>query len=322
MSKEMTMTDQKQLSRDIIKAFKTKVIHHPAYCAVLEAIENTHAMSGIEGTGMLLLGTPGVGKTTSLEKYIERYMVIYGETESDTKTSYPIVKISIPSKPTIKGVIIKILNAVEHPDLTGSQAQLEVRLSRFIKTQDVEMLIFDECQHLLKEQAQISTRNVVNFIKTLMDDHQLAVIMAGIPEAKHSIIQFEELYQRFTAEHIELHPFSTEDTEERQRFCGYLNACRSILESMDVKTIDLATETMQERIELATQGLPRLINRLLVKAITLGDLNKTLNLNDFIQAYSKAQLNRELGLFNPFSAQPAKVSEKLKTLREKMGKRT
>ncbi|WP_417227900.1 TniB family NTP-binding protein [Amphritea sp.] len=303
--------DQKQRRLKIIKALKLHTIQYEMHLSVLKAIGNTHDMSGTEGSGMLLLGMPGVGKTRTIEKYIETYMKGYGETESDTLTLCPIVKISIPSKPTVKGLIIKILNTVGHPALSGSEAQLDARLGCFIQKQGVEMLIFDECQHLLKEQAQVITRNVVNYIKTLMDEHKLAIVMSGLPEAKSSITQFEELYQRFTAEHIELRPFSLQSKEDQWQFSGYLNTYKRILKESGIVTIDLSSKPMQERIMLATQGVPRLINRLLEKVLSVGDLDKTLGINDFVQAYNKAQLNPDLGTFNPFKADIIKVRDRL-----------
>ena len=61
----------------------------------------------------------------------------------------------------------------------------------------VELLIFDEFQHFLRDQAKSNTRGVVNHIKLMMDQHKLAVVMAGTPAGYRSIAQHDELYQRF-----------------------------------------------------------------------------------------------------------------------------
>ena len=303
--------------RELRKHFRSKVIPHPMFKEALEAMRDTQDMYGEVGTGMLLLGLPGLGKTTIIEKHIRDFLSESGFAVTDILTERPVFKVEMPANPTIKGVLDKIIRAMGQEPFSGTQTVMEAQLNTIIKEQKVQMIIFDECQHLLREQAQVKTRNVINFIKLLMDINKLAVVMAGTPDAAATIVKHEELDQRFTYQQVNLKPFSVNQQEDRETFSAYLNANRRILLDVEVKIIDLTSDHMLARMILATMGRPRLINRLFDRAIQLADLSKTINMPDFEQAYAKTQLNKELGKFNPFSAPPNKVFDKVEALQRK-----
>lgn len=317
MYKQVDMKPSFANHRELRKHFRSKVIPHPIFKDALDAIRDTQDMYGEVGTGMLLLGLPGLGKTTIIEKYIRDVLKEYGITEFDTRSERPVFKVEMPANPTIKGVLDKIIRAMGQEPYSGTQTVMEAQLNEIIANQKVQMIIFDECQHLLREQAQVKTRNVINFIKLLMDINKLAVVMAGTPDAASTIVKHEELDQRFTYRQVDLHPFSVNEKKDRETFSAYLNANRRILIDVGVNIIDLTSDHMLARMVLATMGRPRLINRLLDRAIQLADLSKTINMPDFEQAYAKTQLNKELGKFNPFSAPPKQVFAKLETLQAK-----
>lgn len=294
--------------------FLSKTIRHPQFEKALEAIAETHAMTGTQGTGMILTGMPGTGKTTILKRYVKTSLEVRDDIESDTLTKLPIIRVVIPPKPTIISLIKTILYKVDHIAPKGTEADLRERLAVLVDEQEVELIIFDEFQHLLREQAQISTRNVLNFIKVFMDECNLAVIMAGLPKGYDAISEFEELDERLSFEQFHLQPLALIDGVLSTDFTEYMATCERILEDAGVKTVSLSSETMLKRIHLATQGKVRLISRLFIKVLQNSDLSSRLVLEDYARAYDRARLNRKLGAFNPFRAQNNKVLEKLKKL--------
>lgn len=296
------------------KYFLSKTINTAVVADAVARIHTTHAMAGVQGAGMLVLGDPGLGKTTILNTYVERFYSANQNLESDTLTLRPVVKISIPSRPTIKGIITKILDELGHPNSKGTQGQLELRLGAVIRNQGVQLLIFDEFQHLLREQADTSTRHVVNFIKVLMDDYKLAVVMAGLEKALDAISQHEELYQRFTYEQVYLRAFQLSTTQGVKEFGRYLNSTQRILEDAGIDIVQLTSEAMMQRLYLATRGIPRFITRLILRVLEDNDLSRRITVDDFREVYGRLRLNRELGTtYNPFAGSS---SEKL---REKSG---
>ena len=292
--------------------FLSKTIKTESFNDAVESIEATHDMYGTIGSGMILYGEPGVGKSAILETYKSSYLASCKNLETEELTRVPIIKISIPAMPTINSLIIEMLEAVEHPRLDGSQSKLNIRIREFIKNQGVELLIFDEFQHLLREQAQKSTSNVLNYIKTLMDDTKVAVVMAGISKGRKAIKEYDELYQRMTFEQAEIKPYNLKLKSSCSEFVDFMQTIELILADAGVKIISLTNKTMLQRVWLASNGRIRLIERLIAKVLEKTDLTKTVNISHFERIYEKNKMNPKLGdTFNPFSVNDkAKLQEK------------
>lgn len=289
------------LNKLLIHEFNNKTIIHEKLEHSIKAISNTHDLYGSEGAGMLLLGPSGVGKTKIIETYIKRYMNAYQELETPNLSKKPILSIRVPATPTVKGLIEKLLSAADHPAPTSSTvSKLEKRLSTLIKNQEVSLIILDEFQHMLRSQAQKSTRATLNFIKVLMDEHKLAVVMSGLPEALEAIRGYEELYQRFSHEHVRLFPFSSKTTHELNHLGKYLESCENILRGIGVQVAPLSSNENINRMLLATEGKARNINRIIVKAIQASKKESVLTITDFANAYNESPTNPNLGKFNPF----------------------
>lgn len=294
--------------------FVSKTIKTQSFKEAVESIEATHNMYGAIASGMILYGEPGVGKSAILETYVSSYLASCENLETDELTRVPIIKINIPSRPTINSLIVELLEEAGHTELSGTQSKLNIRLREFIKSQGVELLIFDEFQHLLREQAQISTRNVLNYIKTLMDETKVAVIMAGIPEGRKAIKDYGELFQRMTFEQAEIKPYNLKLKDACSEFVDLMQTIELILADAGIKIISLTNKTILQRVFLATGGRIRLIERLIAKVLETSDLTKTVNISDFERVYERNKMNPELNdKFNPFS-----VSDKA-ILQEKAG---
>ena len=283
--------------------FLSERIQHDQFRSVLDAIGDTHATGMGDARGMLLLGDTGIGKTTVAKAYVDKYISECGSLVTSEGSKKPILYISIPSDATTIGILTKLLNALEHEDcMSGTQARLMHRFMKAAKTAGVEMIILDEFQHLLRNQAQKRTRQAANAIKTLHDDLNIPIVMIGLPESLDVVAAHPELYRRFTYEQIELKPFALETDAEIESFANYMKSCASILMKVDVKTSKLWSDAMLYRIHVATEGKPALISRLFEKILQKTDLSETLKKDHFAKVYPGMRLVPELGVFNPFSA--------------------
>jgi len=303
----MTAPDPKSA---IVEFANWRTRHERFQNAVVE-IGHTHAMHGTGGAGMLLMGMPGLGKSSILASYIKHHLRARDDLETVDGSKEPIILVSVPAEPTLKTMIQEIILASGYQgSIKGTIGELKQKLDELIVQRGVEMLVIDEFQHFLREQAKSNTRGVVNHIKLLMDKHKLAVIMAGTPPGYRSIAQFEELYQRFAHRQIRLKPFRIDSPEELQVFGNYVNACAQFLHRHDIKTIRLANDKMLFRLFLATKGIPRLISHLLMTAIEGAEPGSRITMDDLSRAFGRSSLNPELDSFDPFKAPMEKVAER------------
>lgn len=283
--------------------FLDQRIQHDQFLTVLEAIGDTHATHMAQARGMLLLGDTGTGKTTVADTYISKYLQECDSLESDELTKKPILKISIPSDATTIGILTKLLNELNHEDcVTGTLSRLMHRFMKAAKAYGVEMVILDEFQHLLRNQAQKRTRQAANAIKTLHDDLNIPIVMIGMPESRQVIEAHSELYRRFTYEQIELVPFSLDTEGETENFRSYIKSCALTLLESEVKTVKLWSDSMLLRIHVASRGKAALISRIFERVLQKTDLSTQLKREHFAAVYSGMRLVPELKAFNPFSA--------------------
>jgi len=294
----------------VAREFYFTTLNHKVFEQGLEAMKTTHAMSGLEGTGMIIEGEPGLGKTTLLNKYVRD---IYAEPEyqrTDELTPLPILKIRIPGRPTIPRVIEKLLLTSNHIQATARKtSSLESRLHQLIHHQRVEMIIFDEYQHLLRSEAY--TNDTLNFIKTLADDYKLAVVFAGLPKGRPILESRPELRERMSFEQVLFKPFNVKTKESSIEYAKYIKGLEEKIYSVGVDCCPLASGDMLPRLLLATQGKPRFINRLLMRLLIQHKECKSIKATDFARVFSNVPFNSHLGKFNPFSAKMDKVILKI-----------
>jgi len=291
-------------------AFARWRTQHDRFLEARDDIQRTHAMSGVEGIGMLLMGIPGLGKSSILESYIKTHREGRDDLESLERSKEPIILVSVPAEPTLKTLVQEILLASDYEgSIKGTVGELKQKLNELIQERGVELLILDEFQHFLRDQAKSNTRGVVNHIKLMMDKHKLAVVMAGTPAGYQSIAQHDELYQRFAQRQTRLIPFQINSKEGLHAFGSYLRAVTKFLQLQGVQLTPLANKEMMLRVYVATKGIPRLIAGLIKMALESAKQGEVITLQDLANGFSKTSMNPELKNFNPFLASYERVQE-------------
>lgn len=301
-----------------VTAFFDATFSHKQFKAGLNALEETRQMSGIDSTGLIIKGIPGVGKSTLLNTFTKRIYQQSCYQPTDIMTPLPVLKTRVPGRPTIPRLIEKILQGASAfmPPMKRTDS-LERRLHQLIIHQGVEMIILDEFQHFLHKNSPRSVTNpTINFIKTLADDYQLSFCFTGLPDLANVLDNFEEIKDRMGINEVVLAPFSIENNVNRDDMNTFLNSMFNKVESLGIDCTSLNKENrdrdfLLKQFVFATRGKSRHISRLIGKSLFKVQPGQALTLNHLKETYSKSTAINCGSVFNPFSAKELQVEKEL-----------
>lgn len=308
-----------------IRAFYHATINHNAFERAVSVLHENFQMGllgGTDGIGCIIDGLPGVGKTLALETFIGDIYALEHYQPTKELIKLPILKIRVPGRPTVNRVAEKLLyNGVHVSPSSRKTDSILVKLYRMIEYQQVRMIIFDEFQHLLRRYAQVSTGDVVTFMKVLIDDLGLSVVFSGSSEGIDYLKNFPELEQRVCIERVTLTPFNVATTENNKDFIAFIKSIDEKLAELGFSIIPLSDQDMLIRLLLATRGIPRFISRLLLKTLIRNQNKLVISKKDIGSVYQTMCINEHLGKFDPFEAKLSVVESKylayIKSLQKK-----
>lgn len=268
-----------------------------------EAISTIDSMNN--SRGFSVVGPSGVGKTT-LASLLQS---IYPSQRTHEGLEQQIIYCSVPPKPTLKGLALSLLSALNDPfDGVISQKRgrnverdLTARCFKLIQECKVRAIIFDECQHLTKKPDSENTYLATDWLKTLMDNTKVVVIVMGLDSTIQLFQQNEQLARRFSST-IKLRRFDWFENESRSEFLGVLHAFQENLPQFEFPV--LTGPEMSFRFYSATGGLLAYIAKLLNQAILDAnhDKRKVIDIKHLMAAYENTM---RVGSFdtaeNPFS---------------------
>lgn len=299
-----------------VKALYFKTYRHDAFNDALENLHETFAMSGLDSTGCLLIGEPGVGKSRLLRFFTTEIYSLPQYQPTDELTPLPILSIRVPGKPTINRVLEKLLECAGHlaPPARSSESAT-IRLNRLIVSLGVKMIILDEFQHLLRRHATIRTADVMKFLKVLMDEHGLAIVFAGHHESLELLDEHPDVKQRFEFAQAELVPFSlnAKGHGNVKEFASYLANIQENFKRSGIEMCDLVTPEMITRIYVATLGLPRRISQLFNRLMLRYHAKKFITITELESIFRIMPFNK-IKPFKLFSAKPHILNEQFATL--------
>jgi hypothetical protein len=222
-------------------------------------------------------------------------------------------------RPTINLVIEKLLHCARHigPSSKSSDSAL-TKLYRLIEFQQVEMIIFDEFQHLLRKYAQCTTNDTVAFIKVLIDDFKLSVVFTGLPEGAEILKQFGELNQRVSFGKVTFNSFNTDNTKNYTEYIAYIKALEETLKDIGAKVCPLSTPDMLPRLLLASQGRPRYLARFFMRLLLQYQDKTYISEKIMSQIYSTWAMGSFLHPFDPFLAPAEAVAAKYTEYRQSL----
>lgn len=276
------------------------VEHAPFMAAKKRLVQHyTASRTCAEPVCLAIIGESRSGKSRVLDHVTRQYPA-----ERREEGMYiPILTISTPSKPTVKGLAEKLLLALGDPlwNRRASENEKTERLIVLLKQVGTTMIIIDEFQHFYDKGSHKIQHHVADWLKTLVDRARIALVVAGLPNCMAVISQNEQLSGRFTGA-VRMPRFNWLKDSDRGEFMSILEAFQEMLKEYEFP--DLASDAMAFRFYCATGGLVGYVAKILRQAIwdALFNNRTVIDLSHLAEAYEEAVWQRSsFDSINPFS---------------------
>lgn len=276
------------------------VEHTPFMAAKMRLIQHYVASrTCAEPVCMAVIGESRSGKSRVLDHITKQYP----SERRDEGLYVPILTISTPSKPTVKGLAEKLLLELGDPlwNRRASENEKTERLIVLLRQVGTTMIIIDEFQHFYDKGSHKIQHHVADWLKILVDRARIALVVAGLPSCMAVISQNEQLSGRFTGA-IRMPRFDWVKPEERVEFIAILEAFQQMLPEYDFP--DLSSENMAFRFYCASGGLVGYVAKILRQVIwdALFENRTTIGLEQLATAYDEAIWQRStFESINPFA---------------------
>lgn len=230
----------------------TKAVLTNEFQRCWNGIERLHKEQRVlsESKNFMLLGVSGVGKSTLIGKYLERY----NDQGSKAEGRRPVVAFSAPAGPTPKALMQAICRALSGTD-TGTSSDLMQRAIQYVNHFKVEVLFMDEAHHLIDRGRIKSHAHLGDCWKEFSDRVTCCIGMCGAARLRLLFQTNNQLRNRWSSSFV-LRPFQyIVGEEELAKFVAAL-ITGSVLENR--REFLLNSDTIS-RIQYATDGIPALV---------------------------------------------------------------
>lgn len=291
--------------RDKIKVFSNFIYPHPIYSRALKTVNQAIFLtqSSDQPMSALLTGVTGTGKSTLIKTIVAGYdKPEKVENEGAVIRTVPAYHCTVPADATIKALATEMLKYLDGSEQKGDATSLTKRLSRLLKTCETKVIFLDEFQHLLSKKARNGSDGVTDWVKTLMDDTGVPVILSGMPECERIINEHPQLAGRYTYRaHLTSLPYDIHNSLYLSEVIkGFTQGLKKHVGITQVPTLN--DEEYLSAFYAATGGNMRSLRYLFIGALSnaLIDNRNDLTEDDFISACEEQELNFRLTSNNPF----------------------
>jgi type II secretory pathway predicted ATPase ExeA len=192
--RQLALTDD-AIRLQAIRA-KRWITHHPASRVLASLQEVMEQPAGDRMENLLLIGESGMGKTMLLRKFQRDHAAAF-DTASGVQP-YPVVLTLMPETPSEEAFFCQILKAVGAPlDLSRRRNLLSLRETTFrlLRELGIRMLMIDEINSILVGSAR-QQRQFLQLLRFLSNELQVAIVCAGVPEARFALLSDPQLRSR------------------------------------------------------------------------------------------------------------------------------
>ncbi|WP_170826340.1 TniB family NTP-binding protein [Pseudomonas syringae] len=175
-------------------------MEHPqfkgAVHGILESLDNTAEMD--DPASAMLLGLPGTGKSRVCAR-VQEQMSHPGEQEDAKGLTkiIPCLYCRVPAHATIKELSLTMLHDLGSNATARESATMQHTIVRLLKTCQTRLVILDEFQHLAEKGADKTRAIMCDWVKTLLNESGIPVLLAGTPAFEKIADNNAQLSQRY-----------------------------------------------------------------------------------------------------------------------------
>lgn len=183
-----------------LEQFASSVIKHSMFSKAEKVLEKSLRDSEIakKAKSTIVTGESGTGKTTLCKIFISRYPEPHQiTTDRAVITIVPAFFCSVPSQVTIKSMAISILRGLGESDLSGDSNSVTNRAISLLRIKQTKLIVLDEFHHLLRSEAVKTREGVCDWVKHIINDLRIPIVICGLPKCSTIIREDSELNRRF-----------------------------------------------------------------------------------------------------------------------------
>ncbi|MTI80836.1 MAG: hypothetical protein FH758_08130 [Firmicutes bacterium] len=209
---------KKEMLRDLY-------IYSPTVTNIINAIDEImeNASSYPEAPGLVVYGRSGVGKSLLCKTYLNNFPRYQSETDEAFQTIVPVLRTTMPEAARAKSLVTEMLRKICDPFYMNGRNTITKtgRLLDNIKDCQVKLIILDEFQHVYERGSTRITQEVTDWVKDLLDESHIPILLTGLPTVESIIDSDEQLKTRFKNRY-EISPFNYNTKEDQVAFLTFL----------------------------------------------------------------------------------------------------
>jgi len=181
-----------------VAAFAATFHETSALSLFFKKVENgaRSAAYGMRGSGVWLFGEAGAGKTTALLECQRRL-----EDQTDLDSELPVILLSLLPAPTMHSLVNALLLQLKYPFSTSRTfVERAAILFHALRKKRVRAIFIDEIQHVVEGNRIVNQAEIRDFLKRLIDETNVCLVLSGIPSATKLRDSDEQLASRVPGE--------------------------------------------------------------------------------------------------------------------------
>lgn len=283
---------------DALKQLQDECLMFPAFESAYQQIEaNLHLFraTGV-AQNLLILGESGTGKT-SLSTIFTRE---YPKVALPERDLIPVLYVTVPAAATIAGTVEAVLAQLgdHHPE-KGTVSVKTARAVKIARACGVEMLLFDEAQHIQDRGRAHSQYFVGDWLKSFMDALGAPVTLLGLPRTEILLQVNEQLRRRFT-HRLFLSVQQRADADEADSLRLFTSLANALPLPLDPRPYEWGE--LAKRLHFATDGRVAYVKKILVGSYSnaVTEACASITIRDLSRAFATTIWPSGVGALNPF----------------------